>query len=149
MVMPTLWTRGYDSNIIVEGSSSNDAASQAWTGLRRRRQAIRLCQTNAPAFALAVVATETIGTLLRWVAARIVVSSSPSLSLSLSWTLSSAHAVLWRTVLTAAVAAAAAPHIRSSYLESWSRRLLWSQRRLWGASVAALGGVWVLAARLV
>lgn len=144
MVMPTLWTHGYDSRSFADaaGSSNYNRGESALAGLMRvQRRLIRSCRANGPAFVLALVATETIMSIVRWAVARVVAQSH------LSSPLSSVSAVLSRAGIAAAVAAAAAPRIRARYLENWSRKLLWSQRRLWCATVAALSVAWLLAAR--
>jgi hypothetical protein len=141
MVMPSLWTRGYDATVVGEGASSADPTG---TGRRRRlrRQILRACRANLPAFVLGLVVMETIQSLVRLAVVRIFVAASSSWS-------SSSSALPGRVAATAVVAAMAAPRIRTKYLENESRRLLWSQRRLWCASIAACTVVWMLAARFV
>jgi hypothetical protein len=140
MVMPSLWTRGYDATVVGEGASSADSTG---TGRRRRlrQQIIRACRANLPAFVLGLVVMETMQIVVRFAVARIYVAPSSS------W--SSSSALPWRVGSAAVAAATAAPHIRAKFLENGSRRLLWSQRRLWCASIAACTVVWMLAARFV
>jgi hypothetical protein len=139
MVMPALWTRGYDATVVGEGASSNNNREEP----TRTGTIMRACRANLPAFVLGLVVMETIQCVVRFAVARIFVAASSS------WLSSSSSALPGRVGSAMVAAAVAAPRIRAQYLENGSRRLLWSQRRLWCATVAALSVVWMLAARFV